>query len=446
MKNFQLKKLSVLFLILLLSLSVYAQMQLGRATLLHAKAPALMNPMHLSSGLSNPGFVSGVGGVVFDAVASPNENITLDNLQMDYLPEEADGKRLVLNINGQNIETHIYDWQLIPIAKYADSKYYSVFTLFGDLDDENLQDSLVEQGYRILNYHPAFENTLMGLRLFELDILIISDISVDLPEIDGKYILGKGEIPPKIFENTLGALKAQSFLQDSVQNVFGEYRSYIINDYQRDIRFNIENSKLNITGEPYYYLWHYQSDRGGLNSENSDSVYTEIFSEVYAEIESELDAAINRNYLSFDEKEWIIRKILEITDDFEEGFAFMQDTVIQDYLEHNDRNTRNSYLHRMDVEHLYMLFFNMRIVLKAFRIVHLENASEKISENIDLIKNINPAVWKAGVITMRYSAFFRYIKENFPLQWNSFMKKIQDVEIEPEVETPSIMYIPEIEE
>jgi hypothetical protein len=58
----------------------------------------------------------------------------------------------------------------------------------------------------------------------------------------------------------------------------------------------------------------------------------------------------------------------------------------------------------------------------------------------DLIKACNPAVWDATVTTMRMSAFFRYVKENFPEEWKSFLLSIQELSPKPRVTTPTIMF------
>jgi hypothetical protein len=58
----------------------------------------------------------------------------------------------------------------------------------------------------------------------------------------------------------------------------------------------------------------------------------------------------------------------------------------------------------------------------------------------DLIRNYNPAVWNTTVNVMRFSAFFRYIKTNFPNQWGDFYDQISEIEISPKVTTPTVIF------
>jgi len=105
--------------------NLLAQLRLGPQNLVSMAAPALKNPQHLSIGLKSQAFVGKVGGVAFDQVAQPDEDLSVNDLSLYYRPALPDGKRLQLVVNGQLIYAHIYDWQLIPIAKFADSPYFS---------------------------------------------------------------------------------------------------------------------------------------------------------------------------------------------------------------------------------------------------------------------------------------------------------------------------------
>ena len=79
------------------------------------------------------------------------------------------------------------DWQLIPIAKYADdNEYNACVSLFGPKPTLSKYDII---------YHKAFKNTLLGLRLFQMDILLKDlDSFWDIPQLGGQVILGTGEV------------------------------------------------------------------------------------------------------------------------------------------------------------------------------------------------------------------------------------------------------------
>jgi hypothetical protein len=117
-------------------------------------------------------------------------------MSLSYRPEESDANRLWVTVDGRESSTTVYDWQLIPIAKFADSPYTSCVTLFGELDDRAEGRRLLANRDGVLNYHSAFVDTLIGLRLFQLDILIDEPYATDLPTLKGKYILGAGEVRP----------------------------------------------------------------------------------------------------------------------------------------------------------------------------------------------------------------------------------------------------------
>ena len=78
----------------------------------------------------------------------------------------------------------IPDWQLIPIVRFADSPYFTCLTLSGSLNDKRITETILKNGGRIINYHQAFSNTLLGWRLLEMDILLIYPEAVNLPEYD----------------------------------------------------------------------------------------------------------------------------------------------------------------------------------------------------------------------------------------------------------------------
>jgi hypothetical protein len=75
-------------------------------------------------------------------------------------------------------------------------------------------------------------------------------------------------------------------------------------------------------------------------------------------------------------------------------------------------------------------------------IVYLEDYSELISSKPELFEAMNPAVWNATVATMRYAAFFRYVKTNFPQTWLAFYNQVKQIDPDPRITTPTVMYDP----
>ena len=143
-------------------------------------------------------YVTRVGGVAFDAIAKPKD-LEIEEFEIFYSPVKEDGSRLRIGINGIVYSPLIYDWQLVPIASFSDSMYSGAFTLFGELGDKEKTNLIVENGGRVLNYAPPFEDTLIGLRLFQLDVLLVDkQLAKGVPTYKGKYVLGAGESQPNI--------------------------------------------------------------------------------------------------------------------------------------------------------------------------------------------------------------------------------------------------------
>lgn len=351
----QIKYYSLIFLFLIFSVYEFAQgITLGEASLSYVKAKTLQKSERVEYAVKSLSYLEAVGGVTFDQTATPYENLKISDLKLEYNSSMNDGKRFSVTINGKKAEANIYDWELIPIVQYANSNYTACFTLFGKLDNSFMENKIIRSGGKILNYHPSLVNTLLGLRLFQLDILIIgSTLSWDLPKMNGTYILGKGEVIPNILLNRI----AYNNYQFTFKKYNQDFSSYLICDFNKDIRFNIQKGYLKITGDPFFYFWNY-SKRQPLKLVDINGI--ESLSDYYKLIEES------------------------------------------------------------KMEHLYTL-------------------SDKISKQPNLLRNINPAVWDAGIKTMRYSAFFRYCKLNFPGNWSNFLFQIKNVKISPIVETPTVL-------
>ncbi|MGH7598366.1 MAG: hypothetical protein ACREOI_18575, partial [bacterium] len=203
----------------------------------------------LNEALKSGYYVSGVGGVAFDGVAMPMAGLQIDSLRLVYNPELEDGNRLTVLINGQTCGApNLPDWQLVPIAKFADSPYYACVTLFGELMPGVRPPP---EAQYVVGYHPAFENTLLGLRIFQTDFYLLDPtISGELPKRDGEYILGHGEAPPN------PAIWQEAAYQ--LNQLFGsgqQFQSYVICDYQRQVTFAIDSSRLALDNYPYFYFW-----------------------------------------------------------------------------------------------------------------------------------------------------------------------------------------------
>jgi hypothetical protein len=275
-------------------------------------------------------FVSKVGGVAFDAVATPAEDLHFSRISLEYRASYPDGQRLGINVDNNQYGVNLPDWELIPIAMYANSEYTACVSLFGQ---EGTND--VPQ----ITYHPAFVNRLLGMRLLHADLMFenierLDDIRKVL-KYDSRYVLGSGESMPDEAASSAAASSIAGIFYKSVENG-GGFNSYVLTDAGVPVRFSMKQNGFTITGRPYYYFFKYPSSRDG-NPQPSTALTSAI-------------------------------------------------------------RLRSSE-----------------------------------------VRNLNPLVYDAAARTMRFAAFFRYVRENYPAEWQSFIASIINVRTMPAVLTPTSM-------
>ena len=261
-------RIAVSILSMILCLSLAAQyspdFQLSGKTLYSVSAPTLREDTPVSQGVQSPNYLASVGGVAFDGVAKPAAGQSMTRFALSYNPQAENGARLRLTLGGQPVTVALYDWELVPIARFADSPYRAVFTLFGTVDDPKIQakiDSSFDQSERAMNYHPAVSNTLMGLRMFQLDELILSEDSADLPTQGGRYVLGAGESSPSPHTGLQALARLDQGMDEIIHQSGADFQSYVICDYQQTVEFSVLNGELTLTGSPYYYFWNQKDDK-----------------------------------------------------------------------------------------------------------------------------------------------------------------------------------------
>jgi hypothetical protein len=86
---------------------------------------------------------------------------------------------------------------------------------------------------------------------------------------------------------------------------------------------------------------------------------------------------------------------------------------------------------------------DLRVLADLRTVIPLKEYTERISSDTKLLRSINPAIWDTGVNVMRYAAFFRYVREKYPAEWQSFYERIKQVQTSPSVTTPTVMKRPE---
>jgi hypothetical protein len=432
MKTRGIRRLLVLMLLVALAPAYLgAQLQLGSYTLFSAPAPELRDPTHLRIGVQSQRMLAGVGGVAFDQIAAPAGNLQVRSLALEWSPAAPDGGRLAVMLNGSRYPVPVYNWQLIPIARFADSEFYSAVTLFGRLSDPVREKQVRDQGGDIINYHPALVDTLLGLRIFQLDVHILGLSSTDLPKEKDRYLLGAGENPPDTRANISGWNSYVGQINDIESDLKVQFRSYLICDHGREIRFGVQDGKLALTGDPIFYCWRYKSDESGFDAKalNEGAV---------RDLDAQMEAARAADREQFNDREFYIAALLKLAADYQDRYHFYSSGTIVDLIKIQDAEARKSFLRRYGTDSLRRMTLDMRIRMNAYDVVYLREYSERLSSQTDILRAINPQVWDAGVNLMRWSAFFRWVKRDYPAEWQRFLAQIKGIAVEPVLKTPTI--------
>jgi hypothetical protein len=192
-------------------------------------------------GLLRYSFVARVGGVSFEAVAWPVEELHGAKYQLRYALENDDGERLVLGINGREHVVHAHDWQIGPAAGYAESEFTAAVSLFGEGTNRHL--------FHIV-YHPALRDTLLGLRILQADVVLIDPKGLwELPKWRGELVLGPGEKVPNVDDAFDAAEKLEKMLEEY------EIESWVLTDVGEPALFSITGDQPRISVTPYFHFW-----------------------------------------------------------------------------------------------------------------------------------------------------------------------------------------------
>lgn len=318
-------------------------------------------------------FLAAVGGISFEAVAVLPSEHAGSSVCPRYIAGNADGKRLAVEIGADRYSTLIYDWQLIPIVNYADSKFVGIVSLFGPQSDETR--------YHIV-YHPAFRDTLLGLRLLHGDVLLTDLLEFGhLPKVNGSMPLGAGEVDFPFSERTAIEIA-------SVMASFGEMNAWVITDVDRESNIVIKEGRLSVDLEPYFYFW-------------VDGPHVTLIIEKAEDLMNEL-------------------KLLE------SGLAV-----------HNSKSTPKR-IREIDAE-LYDLENDYNTAVGVSSYGRMNEAIEEFDTYRDLLTEFNPPVMDALRTTARFAALFRLAKQTDAGCWQDFVAQISGITPLPKVETPNRM-------
>ncbi|HYL74818.1 MAG TPA: hypothetical protein VEU96_11475 [Bryobacteraceae bacterium] len=306
-----------------------------------------------SGGLSSYAFVSGVGGVAFSGIATPSVALAGRAIKLHYDKSMRDGRRLEVKVGSSVALADIPDWMLIPIAKFADTDFDACVSLFGPNTSATSYDIV---------YHESFQNTLLGLRLLQADILLFNIAETwRLPQWGGTVVLGPGEVA----QPQLDQPSARSI---NLALRGGTFQSWVMTDQGESIVFDLAGGRLEFTGSPYYYFW------------NSN----------YKVVQAARDRLVSRALE--------LRRAGRVAD---------HNRLVQ------------------------------QINAMVPTVTEVTSLTKRLKDARGALRRFNTPVYDAATQTMRYGAFFRYVKKQNRQEWTMFLHELAPVKSEPRILTPT---------
>jgi len=384
-------------ILVLLAVTATALQQLGPWTYARSQAKPLISSVRAAQGVKSFGFCSAVGGVAFGAVATPLDGAVVEDLRYDA--NRDDGERVLVTLRKgeqtQKVVFPAYDWMAIPVARFAEGDQDALFTYFGKLEDEEEQQRRMKANERILNYHPAVCDTLVGIRLMQADLLAFHPAAPENFVVDGSPLKGPGETLRNPSENERDFSVINALYEQ------GQVRSYVICDVGVDISFRSVQedgrAQLGFAGNPYWSCWRLKKDTKEIYEEYATQRKDSLIAKAKTYV-SEHPEATKDDLKSYAESIVAAEKT-----DMLEGF--------------------NNYVDRN--------YFEV-----------LTEPSQRISSKMAELEGGNPVVYRALKQVMHGAAFFRHVKAENSKVYASFMRSIKNVRPSPTVETPTVMIPP----
>ena len=213
----------------------------GPATTLEVIVPGL-DPLGTSV-LSQASNLSLTGGAMMVSTAWPAPALSGTPLRFSYDASQADGRRLVVVAGTQTATLPIYDWELLPLTKFVDSGHNGAVSIH------------MMGNHEKVSLDAAFENTLLGLRFIQADMMPRGIIMSQefLPQDENGVIVGPGEQERlSTDEQVEVAVRELKPLMAKTRN--GASFS-VLTDASIRFVFAIEGTEMVITGTPYFFFW-----------------------------------------------------------------------------------------------------------------------------------------------------------------------------------------------
>jgi hypothetical protein len=392
------KKIQWCILLILCHLSIYGQSSWGKLRLIYdASLEDQDRSVYERATKDNYNSHSSL----FQTIAFPVDNLTDAKVAVDYVNDE-----FIVRIGNKELYPDLPDWQLLPIVRFANSSYQATITLYGD-----------PQNKVQLRYHPAFLDNLLGLRLLQANLALISpELLVENPKDEnGKYILDTSEeglMPPANLNTSHRTL----FNEIKKNNI--SYDSYILTDRDLNVFFNIDGDDLVFSDIPYYYFLE------NIVIPVTESNFREDLEPYFAEIEKNAKILLKEKYTPALNPRTNLRGLLIVLDENKQSEIFNPYALqyINDNLDKLDailNQSRNKESTSVDYQAKNEL-------------------TSSFKKNWTQLKRYNPLVYSAVENISHWAAFFRYVRLSNPNNWTVFLKKVENIEINaPAVHTPT---------
>ena len=381
------------------------------------------------------GNLSATGGIAFFQAAQPVDKLSIESLDLEYQPGQPDGKRLKLNVNGKEIECSLPDWQFIPIARYVNSPYNSCVSLSGSLVDKTLEQKIKQNNGYVLNYHPAFANTVLGWYLKQVDMLMLDPYAIKTP-MESDIPLAQKESAFRATQDMLHALQLRTK---------GKHRSWLISEEADGTLFDVIGNELSIEADISIHCWRYLSDAPSMNKNSNRERMSAMKSILQHEIDTDVAFYNKGLYSDEDYRRKLVNRLvhtLPVTlaqhyQIAESNFSASDIDKLWKALKEDDLS---SILYTFSIQQLVDIWSTSTLINSLYHIVPMEEYNRSLKENRRLIREVNPDAWDITLSAMKYSAFFRYVEQEFPAQWQAFMKSVNQAGEEDLLQTPTVLY------
>jgi hypothetical protein len=343
--------------------------------------PHLFNPVNPPSTnlLDLPG--AGVGGVAFANIAVPLGFADGKPLSLRYNPSKKDGERLEVLIGDIVTNSGLYDWELVPLARFANGDSWACASLVGGATEN---DSL-----------SVFENAL------EMCQLTVENIEAFREVVILFHQLGRTLLEDANNNNTIRNLvQIQRFEKEKDNLSLKDQESF---DKFKNVLWASYNPAL---GNTFV----------GLNLLLVDAMF-----------------------VSCNHGSQVMNRILSIVNDFPKIPGY-NDTPIEKTVPSNELLSElnqdwSTYIFSDFRLPIYYWVNGNKIVFSSFpyyqfmkyangKYGYLESLNNYIRFNYPAIKALNPVLFNAAEKWCHWSALFRAIKGKSGAEWSSFFNSV----------------------